>query len=320
MNKNIAILVGGESVERTISIKSGENFFENLETTKYSGYLILVNNLDDNFYCLKDQIKIDKSDFSLEKNGEKIQFDASVILIHGPPGETGELCSYFESLNIPYSSSNLIASKLTFDKKKCNDYLKNKGFTVPDSKINEKLNTNIKYPCIIKPINSGSSFGVSKVNNQSNLNGAIKLAKKYATNYIIEEFIDGRELTCAVHNFSKEKLITLPLTEIISHNEIFDYDAKYLGQSNEITPANIEEKVAVKIKNIATKAYESLKLNGIVRFDFIVKKGIPYIIEVNTIPGFSKESIVPQMIEKSEINIKDFISMAVDKIISYKET
>ena len=117
-----------------------------------------------------------------------------------------------------------------------------------------------------------------------------------------------------------KKLITLPLTEIISYNEIFDYDAKYLGQSNEITPANIEEKVAVKIKNIATKAYESLKLNGIVRFDFIVKKGNPYIIEVNTIPGFSKESIVPQMIEKSEINIKDFISMAVDKIISYKET
>jgi D-alanine-D-alanine ligase len=319
LNKNIAILVGGESVERTISIKSGENFFENLDTKKYSGYLILVNNLDDDFYCLKDQIKIDKSDFSLEKNGEKIQFDATVILIHGAPGETGELCSYFESLNIPYSSSNLIASKLTFDKKKCNDYLKNKGFTVPNSKINEKLNTNIKYPCIVKPINSGSSFGVSKVNSQSKLNGAIKLAKKYATNYIIEEFIDGRELTCAVHNFSKEKLITLPLTEIISHNEIFDYDAKYLGQSNEITPANLEEKVTVKIKNIATKAYELLKLNGIVRFDFIVKKGKPYIIEVNTIPGFSKESIVPQMIKKSETNIKDFISTAVDKIISYKE-
>ena len=282
-------------------------------------YLILVNNLDDDFFCLKNQIKIDKSDFSLEKNGKKIQFDASVILIHGPPGETGELCSYFESLNIPYSSSNLIASKLTFDKKNCNDYLKNKGFAVPNSKINEKLNRNIKYPCIVKPINSGSSFGVSKVNNQSKLNGAIKLAKKYATNYIIEEFIDGRELTCAVHNFSKENLITFPLTEIISYNEIFDYNAKYLGQSNEITPANIEEKVAVKIKNIATKAYETLKLNGIVRFDFIVKKGIPYIIEVNTIPGFSKESIVPQMIKKSETNIKDFISMAVDKIISYKE-
>ena len=319
MNKNIAILVGGESVERTISIKSGENFFENLDTTKYSGYLILVNNLDDDFFCLKNQIKIDKSDFSIEKNGKKIQFDASVILIHGPPGETGELCSYFESLNIPYSSSNLIASKLTFDKKKCNDYLKNKGFTVPNSKINEKLNTNIKYPCIVKPINSGSSFGVSKVNNQSKLNEAIKLAKKYATNYIIEEFIDGREFTCAVHNFSKENLITFPLTEIISYNEIFDYNAKYLGQSNEITPANIEEKVADKIKNIASKAYETLKLNGIVRFDFIVKKGIPYIIEVNTIPGFSKESIVPQMINKSETNIKDFISMAVDKIISYKE-
>lgn len=319
MNKNIAILVGGESVERTISIKSGENFFENLDTTKYSGYLILVNNLDDDFFCLKNQIKINKSDFSLKKNGKKIKFDASVILIHGAPGETGELCSYFESLNIPYSSSNLIGSKLTFDKKKCNDYLKNKGFTVPNSKINEKLNTNIKYPCIVKPINSGSSFGVSKVNNQNKLNGAIKLAKKYATNYIIEEFIDGRELTCAVHNFSKENLITFPLTEIISHNEIFDYNAKYLGQSNEITPANIEEKVAVKIKNIATKAYETLKLNGIVRFDFILKKGIPYIIEVNTIPGFSKESIVPQMIKKSETNIKDFISMAVDKIISYKE-
>ena len=162
-------------------------------------------------------------------------------------------------------------------------------------------------------------FGVSKVNNQSKLNGAIKLAKKYATNYIIEEFIDGRELTCAVHNFSKENLITFPLTEIISYNEIFDYNAKYLGQSNEITPANIEEKVAVKIKNIATKAYETLKLNGIVRFDFIVTKGIPYIIEVNTIPGFSKESIVPQMIKKSETNIKTLFQWQLIKLFLTKK-
>ena len=318
MKKNIAILVGGNSEEKKISIKSGENFINNLDPDKYSGYLIIIKDKNADFINKKTLEKLNKKDFSLNQKGKKIKFNLIVILIHGSPGETGELCSYFESLKIPYSSSNKRSSKLTFNKKKCNDYLREQDFTVPNSILNKKTDINIKYPCIVKPINSGSSFGVSKVNNPSKLNKAINLAKQYAQDFMIEEFIEGRELTCAVHNFSKEKLITLPLTEIISNNEIFDYSAKYLGQSNEITPANIEVKIANKIKNISIKAYDSLNLNGIVRFDFIVKKEDPYIIEVNTIPGFSKESIVPQMIDKSETNIKDFISELVEKTISNK--
>ena len=316
MKKNIAILVGGNSVEKNISVKSGENFYRNLSTQKYSSYLILAQ---ENEWCIinkKPYKKIDKKDFSFFENEKKITFDTVIILIHGSPGETGELCSYFESLKIPYSSSNEKASQLTFNKKKCNDFLRTKSYTVPYSIINKKNDPNIKYPCIVKPINSGSSFGVSKINSKHKLNEAIELAKKYSEDFMIEEFIQGREITCAVHNFLNDKITALPLTEIISKNEIFDYKAKYLGQSKEITPAQIERKIEEKIKKISKKAYKTLNLNGIVRFDFIVKKNTPYIIEVNTIPGFSKESIVPQMIEADGESIKKFISKAIEKIIS----
>ncbi len=316
MKKNIAILVGGNSVEKNISIKSGENFYKNLSTQKYSGYLILFQENEWNVINNKPYTKVDKKDFSFFKNEKKITFDAVIILIHGSPGETGELCSYFESLKIPYSSSSETASKLTFNKKKCNDFLRNKNYTVPYSIINKKSSPNIKYPCIVKPINSGSSFGVSKINSENKLNEAIKLAKEYSKDFMIEEFIQGQEVTCAIHNFLKNKITALPLTEIISKNEIFDYKAKYLGQSKEITPAHIEKKIEQKIKEISKEAYKTLKLNGIVRFDFIVKKTVPYIIEVNTIPGFSKESIVPQMIKANGISIKKFISEAIEKIIS----
>lgn len=315
MKKNIAILVGGDSIENKISVKSGENFYKNLNTKKYSGYLILAEKHEWNVINTKTYKKIHKKDFSFIKNGQKVRFDAAIILIHGSPGETGELCSYFESLKIPYSSSNEKASKLTFNKKKCNDFLRDKGYSVPYSLINKKSDPNIKYPCIVKPINSGSSFGVSKINEENRLDEAIKLAKKYGKDFMLEEFIQGRELTCAVYNCLNDKINTLPITEIISKNEIFDYKAKYLGQSKEITPANIEKKLENKIKKIAKQAYKTLNLNGIVRFDFIVKKNIPYIIEVNTIPGFSKESIVPQMIIANKKSIKKFITELIEKII-----
>jgi len=315
LKKKIAILIGGESVERNISIKSGENFYRNLDTQKYSGYLILLKKNEWNLINTKEYKKIDEKNFSFIENGQKITFDAVIILIHGKPGETGELCSYFESLEIPYNSTNEKASKLTFNKKKCNDFLRTKGFTVPYSIMNKKSDPNIKYPCIIKPINSGSSFGVSKIELASNLNTAIKLAKEYSNDFMIEEFIEGRELTCAVHNFSNNKVYALPITEIISKNQIFDYKAKYLGQSKEITPAKIDKKLENEIKNTSKKAYKMLELNGVVRFDFIIKKRIPYIIEVNTIPGFSKESILPKMIEEDGTSVKDFISEAIEKII-----
>jgi len=316
VKKNIAILIGGESAEQDISKKSGVNFYTNLNTTKYSGYLILVSKKSWKVINTEPQKKIEKKDFSFEKNGKKIMFDAVIILIHGAPGETGELCNYFESIKIPYSSSNEKASKLTFDKYKCNDFLRTKGYNVPYSIKNKKRNIHIKYPCIVKPINSGSSFGVSKIDSENKLNEAIKLAQQYSKDFMIEEFVKGRELTCAVHNLSNNKIQTLPITEIISKNEIFDYKAKYLGQSEEITPAKIEKKIEKEISIISKNAYKTLKLNGIVRFDFIVKKSIPYIIEVNTIPGFSKESIVPQMIIASGKSIKKFTSEAVEKIIS----
>jgi len=314
--KNIAILVGGDSVEKKISIKSGKYFYSKLDKKKYTGYIILVSKKSWQIINLKTEKKIKINDFSLNENGKKITFDAVIILVHGAPGETGDLCSYFESLNIPYSSSNKSASKLTFNKYNCNQFLRKKGFTVPYSIINKKSDPRIQYPCIVKPIDSGSSFGVSKINSENKLNAGIELAQKYGKDFMIEEFINGRELTCAVHNFSNDKLEALPITEIISKNEIFDYNAKYLGQSEEITPAILEKKIEEEIKSISKNAYSVLKLHGIVRFDFIVKETTPYIIEVNTIPGFSKESIVPQMITASGKRTKEFISKVIEKIIS----
>jgi len=193
--------------------------------------------------------------------------------------------------------------------------LRKKNFNVPQSTNNAQKIENFRFPCIVKPTTSGSSFGVSKVNSKQELNKAIEFAKKYSTQYVIEEFILGREICCAVHDLDDNNLTSLPLTEVISENEIFDYNAKYLGESKEITPANIDANLKTEIEKVAKKAYLKLKLKGIIRFDFIVKENKPYIIEVNTIPGFSKESIVPQMIKASNQKISDFISKILNNIL-----
>ena len=313
--KNIAILMGGESVERKISIKSGEHFFSNLNLNEYNAYKILISESSKWTVKIENKIhQINKSNFSLKLKNTIIHFDAVIILIHGEPAENGELSKYFDSLNIPYSCCNEESSLLTFNKFNCNNFLRTENFNVPKSTNNLKKIEKFKFPCIVKPTTSGSSFGVSKVNSKEKLNEAIKHAKKYSNQYVIEEFISGREICCAVHDLDNT-LISLPLTEVISENEIFDYNAKYLGESKEITPANIDTNLKTEIENIAKNAYLKLKLKGIVRFDFIVKENKSYIIEVNTIPGFSKESIVPQMIKASNQKINDFISKLLNNIL-----
>ena len=314
--KNIAILMGGESVERKISIKSGEHFFSNLNLNQYNAYKILISEDSEWIVQFDNEIhRINKSDFSINLKNARIQFDAVIILIHGEPAENGELSKYFDSLNIPYSCCNEEVSLLTFNKFNCNNFLRKENFNVPQSANNALKIENFRFPCIVKPTTSGSSFGVSKVNSKNELNKAIELAKTYSNEYVIEEFISGREICCAIHDFDDNKLTSLPLTEVISENEIFDYNAKYLGESKEITPANIDTNLKIAIEKEAKKAYLKLKLKGVVRFDFIVKENKPYIIEVNTIPGFSKESIVPQMIKASNRKISDFISKVLNTIL-----
>ena len=314
MKKNIAIIVGGDSVEKKISIESGKNFYKNVDKKKFNPFLVFYTDNKWSILKNKSSVEINNKDFSIVLGVQKIFFDGAVILIHGSPGETGELCNYFESLNIPYSSSNQKASELTFNKFKCSKFLKENKILVPISSINKKIK-NIKFPCIVKPINSGSSFGVSKIKKETELKTGIEIAKKIGNDFMVEEFISGREFTCAVHNLNKKKLTTLPITEIITEREIFDYEAKYLGLSREITPAKINESLKKKIEETSKKAYMVLNLNGIVRFDFIINNKAPYLIEVNTVPGFSQKSIVPKMIIESGKTIKEFTTEVIEKLL-----
>ncbi|MBF25390.1 MAG: D-alanine--D-alanine ligase A [Flavobacteriales bacterium] len=308
--ENIAIVTGGTSNEKNISLKSAATILKNIDKKKYNAYKVLcidINNfqviIEDNVYC------IDNNDFTFNYKNEKIKFEKAYVIIHGNPGENGKLCSYFESKNIPYTSCNEKISKLTFNKFKCNNLLRSLGYDVPDAQIyTDKCTT--QFPCIVKPSSSGSSYGISKVYDADELKIAVDKALKHDKEIIIEQFIKGREVTCAVFNFHK-KIETLPITEIVSENDIFDYDAKYNGKSIEKTPANIKNNIKNNINNIAKNIYKDLELKGIIRIDFIISNTTPYLIEINTIPGFSEESIVPQMLKCAKINLKDFITAQI---------
>tara|TARA_B100001250_G_C19769738_1_gene776517 strand:+ start:39 stop:740 length:702 start_codon:yes stop_codon:yes gene_type:complete len=233
-------------------------------------------------------------------------------MIHGDPGENGKLCAYFESLNIPYTSCNEQISLLTFNKFKCNNKLRELGYKVPQANL-YKMSSNIQFPCIVKPACSGSSFGITKAYNNDELIAGIEEANQHDREVIIEEFIEGREFTCAVFNVNKI-VQTLPITEIISENDIFDYDAKYNGKSLEETPAKIDSKLKNRIEKISKKIYQDFNLSGFIRIDFIVKNLSIYIIEINTIPGFSEQSIVPQMLKCANITITQFITTQLENI------
>lgn len=309
--KNIAILMGGTSREKEISLQSAETIYKNINHKKYNAYKILC--LNKNLFQViihKKHIELDNTDFSFKLNGVKIKIDKVFMMIHGAPGENGELCSYFENKNIPYTSCNQKVSQITFNKFKCGQYLDFLGYNVPQANIHG-TDCIIKFPCIVKPSCSGSSFGVSKVYHQKDMQKAIDYAKDHDNEVIIEEFVNGREFTCGVFK-TKNKITTLPITEIISENDIFDYDAKYNGKASEETPAKLTNEIEEKIKKISKKVYGELELCGIVRVDFIVEKTTPYIIEINTVPGFSEESIVPKMLKCANINITEFITQQLE--------
>ena len=309
--KNIAIVMGGNSKEKDISIQSANTIYKHIDRSKYHPYKVVC--ISEHKFIVNinnQQIDIKNEDFSFILNEKQIRFDTIFMIIHGDPGENGKLCAYFETIKIPYTSCNEPASALTFNKFKCNQYLKSLGYQVPNSKIYTEDYTT-RFPCIIKPSCSGSSFGISKVYNNSELKTAVDKAKQHGQEIIIEEFIDGRELTCAVYNLYN-KIETLPITEIISQNDIFDYDAKYNGKSIEETPAKIEKNIKMKIEHISKKAYKDLHLSGLIRIDFIMGATEPYIIEINTIPGFSEKSIVPKMLKCAKIKLEDFITAQIE--------
>jgi D-alanine-D-alanine ligase len=320
--KTIAIVAGGDSSEFEISVKSA-NEVRNILSYSYIVYIIMIRGT--NWYCLDQKghcYNIDKNDFTLVTDELRIKFDAVFIAIHGTPGENGLLQGYFDMMGIPYTSCGAFCSALTFNKQACKLFLKE--YNIPMAKAilirkGEKTDAQsiidqIGLPCFVKPNDSGSSFGVSKVKTVEELLPAIDTAFKESKEVLIEAFMDGREVACGVVK-SKNKAIILPVTEIISKNEFFDYEAKYTpGKSEEVTPANMPASVIEEVRSLSSVIYDLLGCKGIVRVDFIIVGDKPCFIEINTVPGMTRESIVPKQAEAAGIPLEEIYSMVIEDL------
>ncbi len=323
MKKNIALLAGGYSGEYVISIQTADTIEKNLDAERFNTYKIIVTRDGWWHESAEGRVSVDKNDFSLTIGGKKVTFDCVFIAIHGTPGEDGKIQGYLDMLQIPYTTCNSIVSALTFNKSYCNKVVKEfnvvniansvhliKGEPYNIGNILEQL----KMPVFVKPNESGSSLGVSKVKSVEEMMPAIEKAFKEDNQVLIEEFIEGRELTIGVYRIGPY-LHTLPPTEIVSQNEFFDYEAKYTpGVTNEITPARISEDTHEELKTKATYVYRHLNCRGVVRMDFILQNQTNklFFLEVNTMPGQSENSIVPQQVRAAGLSLKDFYGSILD--------
>lgn len=307
MKKNIALVAGGYSGEYEISIRSAGQIAQNIDTNKYNVYTIVIEKKSW-YYSIEDKhVEIDKNDFSLTLNEEKINFDGALIIVHGTPGENGLLQGYFDMLNIPYTTCSALVSTITFDKEVCNALVRSfdivnvaKNTSVfKDEKLDlDKISETINFPLFVKPSEGGSSIGMSKVSCKEDLLPAIEKAFEVHHKVLIEEFIEGREFSCGVMQVGEKEIIAFPMTEIVSQTEFFDYDAKYNGLSNEITPAQVSNELMLRVQETTKKLYKRLNCSGVCRIDFIYreKDNKLFFLEVNTTPGQSAQSIVPQQV------------------------
>ncbi|WP_417876643.1 D-alanine--D-alanine ligase [Winogradskyella sediminis] len=324
MKKNIAIIMGGYSSEYKISLLSGDVVYNTLNKDSYNAYRIhifenkwvFVNDNDEEF-------PIDKNDFSVVVNDTKIQFDCVFNAIHGSPGEDGYMQGYFELLKMPQTSCSMYQAALTFNKRDLLATLKPYGIKTAESyhlNLGDPLNeeaiiAKVGLPCFVKANKAGSSFGISKVYKKEDLQAAVEKSFKEDNEIIIEQFLDGVEVSVGVISYKGETLV-LPITEIVSENDFFDYEAKYLGQSQEITPARISEEYANKVRLEAKRIFEILKMKGFSRSEFIFKNDEPYLLEVNTVPGLTKESILPQQAEEANISLEDLFGNAIEEALN----
>ena len=323
--KNIAVVMGGYSDEYKVSLKSGQLIFDSLDREIYNVYNVVI--LKDEWYFLDEndnKKSINKADFSADLgNGESLKFDACFNIIHGTPGENGILQAYWDAVGQKYTGCDFYQSALTFNKKDTlavlskygipsakSIYLR-KGEDISDDKIVEELG----LPLFVKPNQSGSSLGISKVKEKSELKNALEVAYKEDDEILIESALNGTEVSVGVLDY-KGEVIVLGITEIIPDKEFFDYEAKYEGASQEITPARIDEETTKKVAEISIKAYKSLGMSGFSRSEFIIVDGIPYLLEMNTNPGFSPASILPQQAKIYGISIKDLCGSEVEKALN----
>ena len=320
MKKNIAVLVGGYSSEFHVSLKSGQVVYNHLNKDKYRPYLIVITQNQWYYEDEKQQIHpVNKGDFTITIARQKIHFDAVFNTVHGTPGEDGYMQAYFALLNIPQTSSDMPQANLTFNKRDTLSVLKpygiacavsyylNKGQTIDEQAIVDKVG----LPCFVKANKSGSSFGITKVYQKEGLAEAINIAFKEDDEILIESFLDGTEVSVGVINY-KGTVTVLPSTEIVSENDFFDYQAKYEGKSQEITPARITEAQKEAVSKEAKRIYEILKLKGFSRSEFIFHDGIPHFIEVNTTPGLSEQSILPQQARCAGISLEALFDNAIE--------
>lgn len=322
--KKIAIICGGYSGEYEISIKSAQVVKNHLDTELYDSYIIVIR--ENEWYYLCDDgshIIVDKNDFSVVVNGDKITFDAVFNAVHGIPGENGEILGYFEMLNIPYTSSNFTTCALTFNKEFCKNIAAVHGATIsPSLCINkgefidkDDIIKELGLPLFIKPTCNGSSVGVSKVNTEEDFDKAVETAFSAGDQIMFEKFVQGRELACSVINH-KGKMMVLPITEIVSKNEFFDYEAKYTnGKSDEITPADIDELEEIEVKATSALLYEKFACKGFARFDYILNEEGLFFIEVNIVPGMSEASIMPKQAAEMGIPLGRLFGMTLENIL-----
>jgi|TARA_B110000238_G_scaffold33062_1_gene33906 D-alanine-D-alanine ligase len=323
MQKNIAIVMGGYSSEVEISLKSGEVVFNSLDANKYALYKVYI--LKEKWVVIhnKKEYQIIKDDFSVIIDEEHIQFDCVFNAIHGDPGENGVLIAYFDLIGMNHTSAPFYQMALAFNKRDTLSVVKEYGIPTAtsfymhhrDEIFTDKIIKKVGLPCFVKPNRAGSSFGISKVYEEENLKAAIEKACQEDEEILIESFLDGTEVSVGVIEY-QGKLTVLPITEIVSENDFFDYEAKYEGKSQEITPARISAAEKEKVVSLATKVYQVLNMKGFSRSEFIIVDGAPYFLEINTVPGMTKESLLPQQAKEASISLTDLFDNAIQMALN----
>ena len=327
LKRNIAIVCGGDSSEHDVSLRSAQGLYSFFDKERYNVYIVDVKGMDWHVN-LHDgtTAPIDRNDFSFIENGRLVVFDYAYITIHGTPGENGIMQGYFELIHLPYSTSGVLVEAMTFDKFVLNNYLRSFGVSVAESLLirkgyeelvsDDEIEERIGMPCFVKPAADGSSFGVTKVKNKDQLAPAIRKAMMESDDVMVESFLEGTEITVGCYK-TKEKSVVFPITEVVTHNEFFDYDAKYNGQVDEITPARIPEETAERARQLTSHIYDILHCNGIIRIDYIISKDQKIsMLEINTTPGMTATSFIPQQVRAAGLDIKEVLSEIVENQLS----
>jgi len=323
--RTIAIVCGGDSSEHDVSLRSGQGLYSFFDKERYNIYLVDVKGTDWHVaFDNGETAEIDKNDFSFVKDGKHVYFDYAYITIHGQPGENGVMQGYFDLIHLPYSTSGVLVEAMTFDKYVLNNYLRGFGVNVADSILlrrgeqydEDEIAERIGMPCFVKPAADGSSFGVSKVKNADQLAPALRVAFMESNEVMIEGFLDGIEISQGIYK-TAEKTVVLPATEVVTSNEFFDYDAKYNGQVQEITPARLSLETAEEVAKTTSRIYDILHANGIIRIDYIISKDKDgkdkvNMLEINTTPGMTVTSFIPQQVRAAGLDIKDVLSDIVE--------